>query len=161
MEIKRDNFRFNRVINPNNVIEESTLFYMEQNDIDEDSIVNGEQIENGDKMIVFQNITRPYQGERYCYLKTNTIIGLDGHTKLITINKIIVDRNLINQNLFFNIFRILLQQEENEYNNRIVLTSRFNECFKNRVIDIANTISNHICELYTFTSDLNPSHIIP
>jgi hypothetical protein len=96
MEIKRDNFRFNRIINPSNVIEESTLFYMEQNDIDDDDIVCGEQIEDGDNIIVLQNITEPYQGERYCYLKTNTIIGGDGHTKLITINKIIVDKNLIN-----------------------------------------------------------------
>jgi hypothetical protein len=93
--------------------------------------------------------------------ETNTIIGGDGHTKLITINKIIVDKNLINQSLFFNIFKILLQQEENEYNNRIMLTTRFNECFKNRVVDIANTISNRICEMYSFTSDLNPSFIIP
>lgn len=161
MEIKRDNFRFNRIINPSNVIEESTLFYMEQNEIDDDDIVCGEQIEGGDNIIVLQNITEPYQGERYCYLKTNTIIGGDGHTKLITINKIIVDKNLINQSLFFNIFKILLQQEENEYNNRIMLTTRFNECFKNRVVDIANSISNRICEMYSFTSDLNPSFIIP
>lgn len=161
MEIKRDNFRFNRLLNVNDIIGESNLFWMSQEDIDADGVVGGEQLEDGDSMIVFQNITEPHQGERYCYLKTNTVIGDDGHTKKITITKIITDSNLIRPNLFFNIFRILLQQENNEYRNRIVLTSRINECFKNRIVDIANAISNRVCELYSYTSDLHPSHIIP
>lgn len=160
MEIKRDNFRFNRIINPINVINDSCLFCMEQDDMDKDAIVNCFVLEEGDTMLVFQNTVEPFQGERYCYIKINTRIGGDGHTKLITVDNIIVDNNLINRDLFSRIFTILLQQENNSYPNRIVVTNRLNECFRNRIDEVANEISNHICELYSYTSDLNPTYII-
>ena len=99
MEIKRGNFRFNRIVNINEILNESALFSMNQDDIDNDAIVNGERLEEGDELIVFQNTVEPYQNERYCYIKFNTLVGNDGQTKQITINKIRVDRNMIHPNL--------------------------------------------------------------
>lgn len=55
MEIKRGNFRFNRIVNVNEILNESALFSMNQEDIDNDAIVNGERLEDGDELIVFQN----------------------------------------------------------------------------------------------------------
>ena len=160
MEIKRGNFRFNRIVNVNEILNESTLFSMNQDDIDNDAIVNGERLEDGDELIVFQNTVEPYQNERYCYIKFNTLVGNDGQTKQITINKIIVDRNMIHPNLFTQIFTILLQQEDNECPNRIVITNRFNECYRGRIVEIARSAANRVCEIYTYTSDLNPTYII-
>lgn len=161
MEIKRDNFRFDRIVNSNDIINESSLFYMNQEDIDADIIVSGEQLGDNDTMVVFQNTVEPHQNERYCYIKFNTLVGGDGQTKQITINKIVVDRNLISPNLFSQIFIILLQQEDNEYRNRIVLTNRFNECYRGRIAEVANAAAIRICDLYTYTSELRPTHIIP
>jgi hypothetical protein len=160
MEIKRGNFRFNRIVNVNEILNESALFSMNQDDIDNDAIVNGERLEDGDELIVFQNTKEPYQNERYCYIKFNALVGGDLVTKQITINKIIVDKNLIHPNLFTQIFTILLQQEDNEHPNRIVITNRFNECYRGRIVEIARSAANRVCEIYTYTSDLNPTYII-
>ena len=160
MEIKRGNFRFNRIVNINEILNESALFSMNQDDIDNDAIVNGERLEEGDELIVFQNTVEPYQNERYCYIKFNTLVGNDGRTKQITINKIIVDRNMIHPNLFSQIFTILLQQESSEHPNRIVITNRFNECFRGRIVEVAFAATNRICDLYGYTSELNPTYII-
>ena len=61
MEIIRENFRFNRVVNLSDVINNSSLFSMYQEDIDADNIVNGERLEDGDDMIVYQNTVEPHQ----------------------------------------------------------------------------------------------------
>ena len=160
MELKRANLRFNRIVNVDDIINESSLFYMNQDDIDNDAIVNGEILEDGDELIVFQNTTEPHQNERYCYIKFSVMIGGDGQTKQITINKIITDKNLITPNLFAQIFIILLQQEDSEQPNRIVITHRFNECYRGRIVEIAKSAAKRICELYTYTSELHPIHII-
>lgn len=161
MEIKRDNFRFNRFLNVNDIINESNLIRMSQDDIDADGVIGGEQLEDGDDMIAFQNTVEPHQNERYCYIKFNTIIGADGHTKQITINKIIIDNNLINQNLLNQFFTIFLQQEDNEYYNRIVVTNRYNKTFRGRIFETANEIANHVYELYRVFLYINTSYIIP
>ena len=112
-----------------------------------DAVVNDERLEDGDELIVFQNTVEPYQNERYCYIKFNTLVGNDGQTKQITINKIVVEKNLIHPNLFTQIFTILLQQEDNEHPNRIVITNRFNECYRDRIVEIARAAANRICEI--------------
>ena len=161
MEIKRENFRFNRIVNPYDVIDDSALFSMTQEDIDSDAIVSGEKLEDGDDMIVFQNTVEPHQNERYCYIKINTRIGTDGLTRMITINKIIVDGGLIDRNLFAQIFTILLQQEDNEHPNRIVVTNGYNERFRGRIVEVANNIANRICGLYnTYTNANHQSYTI-
>jgi hypothetical protein len=153
MEIERKNFRFNRIVSPYDVICDSVLFSMTQEDIDSDSIVSGERLEYGDDMLVFQNVVAPYQNERYCYLKINTLIGGDEHTKQITINKIIVDGGLINHILFARIFTILLQQEDYEHPNRIVV-DYINKRFGGIINETSNEIACFIYELYqNFTSD--------
>ena len=161
MEIKRDNFRFNRLLNVDDIIGESNLFWMSQDDIDADGVVGGEQLEDGDSIIVFQNTVEPHQNERYCYIKFNTAIGADGHTKQITIDKIIVDNNLINQHLFIRIFNIFLQQEDNDYSNRIIVTNRYNKTFRGRIVETANEIANNVLELYSVFLAQNTNYIIP
>ena len=88
MEIKRGNFRFNRIVNVNEILNESALFSMNQDDIDNDAIVNGERLEDGDELIVFQNTVEPYQNERYCYIKFNILVGNDEETKQIFADRI-------------------------------------------------------------------------
>ena len=160
MEIIRENFRFNRVVNLSDVINNSSLFSMYQEDIDADNIVNGEWLEDGDDMIVYQNTVEPHQNERYCYIKTNTRVGTDGLTRMITINKIIVDGGIIDHNMLAQIFTILLQQEDNVHPNRIMVTNN-NVRFHGRIVEVANDMANRICELYNaFTNDINRSYII-
>ena len=91
---------------------------------------------------------------------SNTIVGGDGNTKLITIDGIIVDENLISYNLFANIFTIFLRQEDNEHPNRIVVTNGYNERFRGRIVEVANDIANRICVLYnTFMLYNKCSHL--
>lgn len=162
MVIKRDIFGFNRVINPNDIINDSSLIYMSQEDIDADNIVNRERMEDGDNMIVFQNTVEPHQNERYCYIKYHIFVGGDGNTKLIRVDKIIVDENLINPILFSQFFTIFLGQEDSDYPNRIEVTNRYNERYRGRIVEVANVIANLICELYNaFTNENQRSYIIP
>ena len=154
MDIYRRNFRFNRILNVEEVLTDSALFYMEQNDIDSDGIVKGEHLEQEDTVCVLMNNAEPHRGERYCYIKTRTQIGDDRHTKAISIDKIIIDGNLINQNLFVHIITIVLQQEDNEYPNRIIV-GNINKCFHRNITETANEIGIYIYNLYnTYTSDL-------
>ena len=160
MEIIREKFRFNRVVNLSEVINNSSLFLMYQEDIDADNIVNGERLEDGDDMIVYQNTVEPHQNERYCYIKINTRVDTDGLTRMITINKIIVDSGLIDHNMLAQIFTILLQQEDNVHPNRIIVTNN-NVRFHGRIVEVANDMANRICGLYNaFTNDINRSYII-
>lgn len=161
MEIKRDNFRFNRVVEISDIIDKSHLLLMEQTDIDDDNNVHDCTLADGDTMIVLQNGIEPYQDERYCYVKYHTIVGGDGNTKLMVVEKIIIDENLINHDLFAHVFTILLRQEDSEYTNRIMVTNGYNERFHGKVDEVANDIANRICGLYnTFTDDYHTSYVI-
>lgn len=161
MTIKRDNFRFKRIVNVDDILNESHLLLMEQADIDVDNKVCGHTLKDGDTMMVLQNGIEPHQNERYCYIKYHTFVGTDGNTKLITVENIIVDENLITHNLFTYIFTILLRQEDNEHPNRIVVTNGYNVRFRGRIVEIANDIANRICGLYkTFTNEYNTSYVI-
>lgn len=161
MRIKRANFRFNRIVNVDDIIGYSNLLLMEQGDIDVDNNVHDCILEDNASMMVLQNDVEPYQNERYCYIKYHTIVGGDGNTKLIIIDDIIVDENLISYNLFTHIFTILLRLEDNEYPNRIMVTNRYNERFHGRIVEVANDIANRIYGLYnTFINDNNTSYVI-
>lgn len=113
------------------------------------------------KMAKILNTDEQYENERYCYIKLNTLVGLDGNTKQIIVEKIIVDTNLIQTSLFDEIFRILLQQENNEFNNRIVLSDLFNESFRGRIDECVRELSNRVYILFTeYASDYNPTYNI-
>ena len=161
MEIHRRNLRFNRILNVEEIATNSALFSMEQSDIDADEIVRGEHLEQENTMCVFMNIAEPHRGERYCYIKTSTHIGGDGNTRVISINKIIIDGTLISQNLFVHIFTLLLQQEDNEHPNRIIVGNRINQRFHNNIAETADSIASYIYDLYNiFTSVQSPIYII-
>ncbi len=161
MKIERANFRFNRIVNVDDIINQSNLLWMNQDDINADNNVHDYILEDNASMMVLQNSVEPHQNERYCYIKYHTIIGGDGNTKLITIDDIIVDENLISYNLFTLIFKIFLRQEDNAHPNRIVVTNGYNERFRGRVVEVANDIANRISGLYdTFINDNNTSYVI-
>lgn len=161
MEIKREKFRFNRIIKPNDIINESSLFLMSQEDIDADNNIKGYVLDEGSDMVVFQNSFEPHQNERYCYIKYHTFIGADGNTKKITVSDIIVDDNFINHDLFAHVFTILLSNEDNCYSNRIVVPNKYNERFGGRIDNVANEIADYICELFKgYTNGFCRSHII-
>lgn len=50
MELKRENFRFNRRINLQEVINSSSLLYMYIEDINEDRVVCEEHLEDGENL---------------------------------------------------------------------------------------------------------------
>lgn len=161
MEIQHRNFRFNRIINVEEVVANSTLFYMEQTDIDADENIIGEHLKQENSICVLMNNAESHKGERYCYIKTSTYIAGDGHTKTITIDKIIIDRYLIDLKLFTRIITILLQQEDNEYSNRIVV-GNMNKCFRRNVAETAKEVGDYIYKLYNaYTSDLISTYFFP
>lgn len=161
MRIKRANFRFNQLVNVDDIIGHSNLLLMEQEDINVDNNVHDCILEDNANIMVLQNDIEPHQNVRYCYIKYHTIVGGYGNTKLITIDDIIVDENLISYNLFAHIFTIFLRQEDNEHPNRIVNTNGYNERFRGRIVEVANDIANRICGLYnTFINDNNTSYVI-
>lgn len=158
MELIRKNFRFNRNVDIDTIIDESHLLLMVQTDIDNDNNVHGCTLADGDTMMV---LLEPYQDERYCYVKYHTLVGGDGNTKLMVVEKIIIAENLINHDLLAHVFTILLRQEDSEYPNRIMVTNGYNERFHGRIVEVANDIAYRICGLYnTFTDDYHTIYVI-
>lgn len=154
MEINRKNFGFNRILNVKEIIENSCVFDMEQADIDADRIIKGEHLEEMEGMSVLAKYGEPNEGEKYCYLKAGERIGDDGKTKVISIDKIIIDECLIDKSLFAHIFTVFLQQEDNEYANRIIVGNRIDQCFHLNIAETASVIAKYLFELYTnYTSD--------
>lgn len=153
LEIRRENFGFNRTISVDDIIRTSCVYNMRKVHIDADKIVNGEILDNDERLLVYKN-DYPWD-EEYCYIKTKTEIMGDGHAKLVTIKKIIIDEHLIDEVLFTEIFTILLQQEDNEYQNRIKIGNKepipfHGDCLKTS----AHSIARYVCELFhEFTSN--------
>ena len=73
MRIKRANFRFNRLVNVDDIIGHSNLLLMEQEDIKVDNNVHDCILEDNANIMVLQNDIEPHQNERYCYIKYHTI----------------------------------------------------------------------------------------
>lgn len=149
MELLYKKITFNRIINISDVINASCLFVMGINDIGNDIYVCGEKINEDEEILVFQNNEEPFAGERYCYIKTKTMSGLDGHTKMIVIEKVITDKIFVTYEFFLRIITILLQQENDGYNNRIVIGCKINDCFNGRIEEVSNNCSLYLCDLFT------------
>ena len=73
MELIRRNYRFNRNVDIDAIIDESHLLLMVQTDIDNDNNVHGCTLADGDTIIVLQNSIEPYQDERYCYVNVSSM----------------------------------------------------------------------------------------
>ena len=69
MRIKRANFRFNRLVNVDDIIGHSNLLLMEQEDIKVDNNVHDCILEDNANIMVLQNDIEPHQNERFCYIK--------------------------------------------------------------------------------------------
>ena len=105
MRIKRANFRFNRLVNVDDIIGHSDILLMEQEDINVDNNVHDCILEDNANIMVLQNNIEPHQ-------------------------------------------------------NRIVVTNGYNERFRGRIVEVANDIANRICGLYnTFMLYNKCSHI--
>ena len=154
MKIERKNLKFNRLVELDNIIDDSCLFYMEQADIDSDEIIHNEILHENETIYVFQNNKEPHRGERYCYVITETIIGGDGKTKMIIVKKIITDTQFISESFFTRIFTILLQQENIPSSNRIAVGEKINKRFCGAIDTTSVKISQYICDLFNdFTGD--------
>lgn len=106
MRIKRANFRFNRLVNVDDIIGHSDILLMEQEGINVDNNVHDCILEDNANIMVLQNNIEPHQ-------------------------------------------------------NRIVATNGYNGRFRGRIVEAANDIANHICGLYnTFINDNNTSYVI-
>ena len=154
MEIVRRNFRFNGIMDITSIVNKLYVFYMEQVDIDVDDNVRGEILEENESLLVLLNVDVQTQN-KYCYIKIKKEIGLDNETKAITVKKIIVDNNLIEKELFKHMFTILLQQNDDNFTNRIIVPRNINIRFHNNIHYVADEISTYVTWLYsTYTEPL-------
>ena len=162
MEIVRSNFRFNRIIDIDEIMNDSRLFAIPQEDIVEDEFVRNENIGDGEAWLVLQNNSDVFFGERYCYVKTYTSLGGDNQTKLINVDKVILDGSLINRELINLFFTILLQQEDNEFPNRIKVGNIVNCRFHDDIQRVSSEIANYVIRLFNeFTSNHIPIYNTP
>lgn len=134
----------NRQISANDIIDSIALFYMEDTDVANDENLTSETILENETIYLLQNIDLPSNViEKYCYVKTRTIIGQDGNTKVTLVEKIIIDSNLIEINLLKLLFKLLLQPMINKYPNRIV------GGIMNRLVSPIDNCAEQLAE-YTF-----------
>ena len=63
MRIKRANFRFNRLVNVDDIIGHSNLLLMEQEDINVDNNVHDCILEDNANIMVLRNDIEPHQNE--------------------------------------------------------------------------------------------------
>ena len=148
MVIERKNFRINHIIDIERNINNLRIFDMSDEEIHQDDIVRGEILEENESLLVIRNGAE-HTSDKYCYVKIKKEIGLDHETKRFTIEKIIVDNNLINQNLFAHIFNIFLHQSDDIFTNRIVVPNAINARFHDNIDEVAQTIAAYITRLYT------------
>ena len=158
MKIVRKLLVTNRIVTLSNVLNESVLFEMGKEDIDEDGIICKERLDANNSIYVFQNNDSNHFGERYCYIKVLNRIGGDGITKAIVVEKIITDSKLIDVSLFETIFKIMFQQESGTSTNRIII-GKYNERFPLKTQDTASNIAEYLFNCYTtFTTDDYPEY---
>lgn len=155
MELIRKNFRFSTIVNIDDIIGNSSLLLMSNEDIDNDPNVKGVVLGERQEMLALQKIWE-YEGtpQRYCYVQKRIDIGGDGITKAITIEKIIIDNTLISTSLLIYIFAILLQQEDNGIAaNRIRVPVRIDSRFHDNIDNVACHIGVYLKSLFdNFTS---------
>lgn len=160
MEIVRENIVRHKILDVTQVIEESSLFEMDEHDIKEDKFMSNETIGANESILVFQSINLNSMVERYCYIKISTHYAADGMTKALVVEKIVTDENLINMILFEAIFRILLQNESNSTMNRIFV-GKVNACLSGEISSVVQKISQHVYNLYdSYTSPLVTTHYV-
>lgn len=160
MDIIRKHLVSNRLVNLSDVLKESVLFEMDIEDINNDGVVGGEQLNENNSLYVFQNNEPNHLDERYCYIKVLNHIGGDGETKAIEVEKIITDSELLDVSLFETILKILFQQESGTLTNRIII-GKYNERYPLNPKETATKIAEYLFNCYTeFTTDEYPEHKI-
>ena len=160
MDIVRKHLVSNRIVNLSDVLTDSALFEMGNEDINEDGVVCGEQLNEDNSLYVFQNTKSNHLGERYCYIKVLNHVGGDGKTKAIEVEKIITDSELISVPLFETIFKIIFQQESGTSTNRIIVGNN-NARYPLNPKDTAAKIAEYLFDCYTeFTTDEYPEYKI-
>ena len=127
------------------IVENSHLFEMDAEDIILDENIKDKELQQNENILVFQRYINN-KWERYCYLKISTSVGLDNKTKCVNIKQVIIDVNVIDNRLFCKLIYILLQQINNEFNNRIIVGNK-DLCFKNNVVQCADEVGNYIYDL--------------
>ena len=161
MEIVRKKLVQNRLVNVNDIIEQSELVHLTTDDIAEDHIVSSEVLDATDFFLVFQNNVSDYEGERYCYLKIRTHVGGDETTKAYEIKKVITDINLVDIFLFERIFRILFLRKSDPLTANRIVVGKYNERFSCNSEDLACKIAKYIFGCYnTYTSEDCPTYTI-
>ena len=166
MEIKCENFGFAQIPDVDEIIREHTVSQIEDIAANQ-RIIGDEHLEEGDSIYTLQSTNEHHLGEKYCYIKTHTIIGEDGHTKQISIEKVILDNNLHplktpqTRQIFERILNSIMQEEDSaEYPHRIKVHNE-NERFHNRIPEVANRLARYLYELYAaFITMPDSAHIM-
>lgn len=157
MEIER-RILVNRQISINDIIDGLSLFYMEDVDVVNDKNLTNETILENENICSLQS-RESNTCERYCYVKMKTVIGQDGNTNAILVEKIILDSNLIEFNLLKYLFRLLLRPIINEYPNRIV-AGRINRLVS-PIANCAEELADYTFNLFNeYTSETNRYYFV-
>lgn len=161
MLIERKNFRFDHIVDIEGNMDNLHIFYMTEEDIQNDDVVRDETLEENESLLVLKNI-EGQTSDKYCYIKIKTLTGLNGVTRMFIVEKIIVDNNLINQNLFARMFTIILRQNYNNLTNRINVAN-LNRSFHGNIDNLANEIAEYVTSLFSYFTDsvICPSYSIP
>ena len=122
------------------ILEESTLFSMEQEDIDADIFLkdNGIVSKEDAEIMIFQKIGNEAVIPKFCYIIARRELGKDNVTIRTIVEKIIIDNNAISHQVIKFIFDVLLQQSKGFFDRIIV--GQINE----RVFMQQNQLSDHI-----------------
>lgn len=151
MLIERRNFRFDHIVDIEGNMDNLHMFYMTNEDIQNDDIVREELLEENESLFVLKKIGEQ-TSDKYCYIKIKTLIGLDLETKMYIVEKIIIANNLINKNLFVRIFTIILQQNDDNFTNRINVAN-LDKSYHGNIDNIANEIAEYVTFLFSCFTD--------
>ena len=92
-ELKQHGF-VTRSYNIIQILDDIKVLYMNQEDIDGDVFVGDILLGENDELITVQNI-KLNSIERYCYMLTTNLTGLDKTTKFMVVKWIYVDSNAL------------------------------------------------------------------
>ena len=101
------------------ILDDIKVLSMNQEDIEDDEFVGNILLGENDELITVQNI-KLNSIERYCYMLTANLTGLDKTTKFMVVKWIYVDSNALQYEFFEWLFRIVIKQS-NSIHDKIML----------------------------------------
>ena len=128
------------------ILDDIKVLSMNQEDIEDDEFVGNILLGENDELITVQNI-KLNSIERYCYMLTANLTGLDKTTKFKVVKWIYVDSNALQYEFFEWLFRIVIKQS-NSIHDKIMLTNICESLHNNGVAEKLAQRIIELCELF-------------